>query len=137
MTNQPNIRRTDIAKEVRGKLKDEFPECKFSVAIKRYSGVQNMTVSLMTAPFDVFEEGVAKGYAQLNHFALKEQAVERQFNCNGTILTQKGWDTMKRAVEIAQHRNYDNSEPMTDYFDVNYYFHLEIGKWDKSFQLMG
>jgi hypothetical protein len=29
--------------------------------------------------------------------------------------------------------NYDNSDSMTDYFDVGHYVDLNIGKWDKPF----
>jgi hypothetical protein len=29
--------------------------------------------------------------------------------------------------------NHDNSDIMTDYFDVGYYVHINIGKWDKPY----
>ena len=31
---------------------------------------------------------------------------------------------------------YDNSDAMTDYFDTAYYMHIEVGKWDKSYEVM-
>jgi hypothetical protein len=30
----------------------------------------------------------------------------------------------------------DNSDVMTDYIDVRYYFHITLGKWDKPYQLV-
>jgi hypothetical protein len=30
---------------------------------------------------------------------------------------------------------YDNSDIMTDYFDVAYYNNINIGKWDKPYEL--
>lgn len=29
--------------------------------------------------------------------------------------------------------NHDNSDPMTDYFDVGWYIDIKIGRWDKPF----
>jgi hypothetical protein len=31
---------------------------------------------------------------------------------------------------------YDNSDAMTDYFDTAYYVHLNIGKWNKPYELV-
>ena len=28
---------------------------------------------------------------------------------------------------------YDNSEPMTDYFNTAYYLEVNVGKWDKQY----
>ena len=30
--------------------------------------------------------------------------------------------------------NHDNSDPMTDYFDVGWYIDINVGKWDKPFR---
>lgn len=121
----------DIASEVRTQLKKEFPACKFSVSIERYSGGQSLNVALMAAPFEVFENGSnPDGYAQLNHYTLRnEYATDR--NCNGAQLTEQAWNTMKRTDQIANERNWDKSDIMTDYFFVNYYCHMAIGKWNK------
>lgn len=31
--------------------------------------------------------------------------------------------------------NHDNSDPQTDYFDVGWYVDINIGKWDRPYQL--
>ena len=31
--------------------------------------------------------------------------------------------------------NHDNSDPMTDYFDVGWYVDLRIGRWDKPYEV--
>jgi hypothetical protein len=33
--------------------------------------------------------------------------------------------------------NYDNSDIQTDYFDVGWYIHLNIGRWDKPYKYTG
>ena len=52
---------------------------------------------------------------------------------NGITLTQEAWDCMAAAFKIANKDNWDKSDIQTDYFNVNYYLHLAIGKWDKPF----
>lgn len=137
---------TKIAKLVRKQLKKELPGFKFSVTSKHFSGGSSISVALMAAPFPVFAKDKdvngneqAKDYAQLNHFQLR-----KGFNyshrhpgvCNGVFLTPDAWKVLSRAVEIGQFHNWDNSDIQTDYFDVNYYFDIAIGKWDKPFQII-
>ncbi len=132
----------EIAKEIRKQVKKEFPTCKFSVSIERYSGGQSLNVALMEAPFECFandtdvngnpEDG---DYAQLNEYQLR-----RDYNdvliCNGTYLTREAWDVMKRTDEIQGEYNWDKSDRQSDYFNVNYWYHSAIGKWNKAFQVV-
>lgn len=57
--------------------------------------------------------------------------VERQFK-EGT----KALAFMKKAVAIIDQDNHDNSDIMSDYFDVGYYVDINVGKWDKPYQLI-
>lgn len=126
----------DIAKELRAQLKKEFPACKFSVTIERFSMGQAMKVALMAAPFPVSSDPEFNGYAQLNHYTIA-QPFPKDGNNNGKALTQRTWHVLQRAQELGNKDNWNNSDAMTDYFDVNYYFDLHIGKWDKPFEQTG
>lgn len=136
---------TKIAKMVRRQLKKEIPTCKFSVTSKWFSGGSSISVALMTAPFPVFAKDVdcngnkrLDDYAQLNHHQLRrafDYDCQDPGICNGVFLTPKAWEVLSRAVEIGQLHNWDNSDIQTDYFDVNYYFDIEIGRWNKPFQI--
>jgi len=42
-------------------------------------------------------------------------------------------DKVVKAMYSANY--YNNSDAMTDYFDCAYYIHVNIGKWDKPFQV--
>lgn len=149
----------DIAKIVKTNLQKEYPACKFSVTIERYSMGQSLHISLMEAPFEALlnKGSLIKGqfvsmeeqgykfekYAQLNQYQFKngfrdESASGSQYPDgwnNGAILSKKAWDCMKRAYHLATSYNYDDSDGMIDYFDTNFYLHLNIGKWDKPFQV--
>lgn len=138
----------EIAQSVRAELKKEFPDCKFSVRTQYASMCQELKVSLMASPESVYasllsrpdkydgsQHEINPGYNQLNHYYIEEDYNhEGQWYSNGVHLTEKGAKMLNRVVEIANQENWNNSDSMTDYFDVNYYFSLSIGQWDKPYQ---
>lgn len=124
----------DIAADIRKNLKAEFPKCKFSIRCELYSMGQSLHVALMSAPFAVLAtDPRGRQYAQLNEHRLKEDPETTGYLCNGAHLTPDAWKMLARVNEIVNAENWDRSDSMTDYFDVNYYVHLHIGKWDKPF----
>ena len=42
-------------------------------------------------------------------------------------------DILAKIVAALNCDNHDNSDPMTDYFDVGYYIDLRFGEWNKPF----
>jgi len=133
--------KTEIAKWIRVQLKKEYPECKWSVTTR---APRSIDVYLMEAPFDVFEgenpfryrdsQGNDIGdYAQLNEYALLDDYNDDERKTNGVTLTPECWQVMKRAAQLLNQHNFDNSDPMTDYFHVNYWTGIGIGKWDRPF----
>lgn len=45
----------------------------------------------------------------------------------------KAKEFLLKAVEILNTGNYDNSDSMTDYFDVGHYVRVNVGRWDKPY----
>ena len=148
-----NLGTTEIAKRIRQQLKEEFKGCKFSVISEYYSMGSSITIALMEANFkvvkdfsDIQEEALQEyssgrsfeqlksmqedKYQQLNQYVLRKEFDPRSW-CNGVFLTEKGHDLLKRVVAISDYYNYDNSDSMTDYYDVNFSFSIALGKWDK------
>ena len=123
----------EIAKTVRAELKESFPTAKFSVTIKNGS----LNVSLMSAPFEAIRN--RSGYEQLNQYTIRRETYEDYFGHPDEYaprkLTVPAWELMKAVDEIADRENWNNSDAMIDYFDVNYYLNLAVGKWDKDFTL--
>ena len=135
----------EIAIKIRMQLKQEFPACVFSVVMKSFSGGSEINVSLMSAPFEVFDKSkpfdmngnqINWNHAQLNEYSfssLHNFTSEKGYS-NGHYLTEQTWRIMQRICKIVNQFNYDESDIQTDYFNVNFYFHLGIGKWDKPFK---
>ena len=124
---------TEIAKAIRKDLKKAFPDCKFSIRKKDFAGGGSITVSLMMAPFKVIEKAndeYDKTYCQINNYCLDKYLLPDSV----LQLTPQAVDLLKKVTEIAQAYNYSDCDSQIDYFDVNFYFHLEIGQWDKPFK---
>lgn len=99
------------AKEIRKAIKKAFPEIKFSITVKHSS---KLYVSIMKSPY--FEDGEYIGYVK----------VKNKF-------TEKQNEVIEKIDEIIKNvgNYYNNSDPMTDYFDVAFYYDITVGKWDK------
>lgn len=142
----------DIAKWIRQTLKEELPEFKFSVSKESYSGGSSITIVMLQSPIRMvrrFEEISESEILSIRNARndTKEEVVEfikQRINApNHEInqyhletdweLTEKGKEIAKKVLEIANKHNWDNSDPMTDYFDVNYYLTFKLGRYDKPF----
>ena len=146
----------EIAKMIRGHLKIELPDNKFSVVIERYAGGSSITVSMMESGSKIIkdfkdldvdrvqhfvalghtkesiEKGQAELYHQLNPYTLRTQ-FDSEGWCNGVFLTEEGHSVLQKVVSIVDRYNYDDSDSMTDYYCVNFAFSIGLGHWDKPF----
>ena len=46
-------------------------------------------------------------------------------------------ELLKKVINAMMAGNHDNSDAMTDYFDVGWYIDVNIGKWDRPYILTG
>lgn len=141
----------EIAKAIRKDLK-EMGGFKFSVTMERYAGGSSIDVSVMESPARLIRtideipdhttaqnysrvqiaEMQLKNYHQLNHHFAHEEYSDESWN-NGVFLTKAGHSAVKEINEIIQKYHWDKSDPMTDYFHTNFYYHIGLGKWNKDF----
>ena len=143
----------DIAKWIRQTLKEEIKDCKFSVRSEYYSGGSSIDVNIKESknvrivkkPEEVTEEEILHLMSARNDS--REETIERikrMQNCKHYSVNQyhidsdwqfttKGKELLKKVIEITNKYNYDNSDVMTDYFDVNYYLHIVLGDYNKLF----
>ena len=66
----------------------------------------------------------AEGYIQVNTY------------CYRNHFTGIAKDVLKRLIDAMNIGNHDNSDAMTDYFDVGWYIDINIGRWDKPYKLV-
>ena len=155
-TNKYNTK--DIAKWIREQFKAKFKDLKISVRTKYYSMGSSIHIHLMKSNLIKFirdatelnENNISSNiisgrgieqirrvqgnkHHQLNGYTLREPFESKSW-CNGVFLTEKGHNILMEIEKIAHQYNYDNSDSRIDYFDVNYYVNLALGKWDKDFE---
>jgi len=141
-----------IAKWVRQELKANFKGFKFSVRVRDNRALylsilkspikllrdveeiladEQLILRLQTARNDTEEE--IKEMIKMR-FSDSKHEINHYYIDSDWQLTEKGKEILKKINEIANKYNWDNSDIMTDYFDVNYYFHLSLGNENKDFK---
>ena len=126
---------------IAAELKKVMPrDWKYSLAVRHHSTI---VLTIAEAPIDlltIFNEREKanyerrfpndrqpyqpSSYAQLNEYHL-------DYEFSGDLL-----ETFKRIKDAMNVGNHDNSDPMTDYFDVGWYVSIHIGGWNKPFRFV-
>lgn len=116
----------DRTKEIKRELKAKFPNLTFSVRNRHYSSV-DVTITSGDIDFsDLYEN--ERTYAGVNHYALRRE-YDQPYGKHTALL--------REIFEIVNTNNYDNSDTMTDYFDVGFYVDMSIGNWEKPYVYKG
>jgi len=101
---------------------------KGSLAVRHHSKI---VLNIKSGPIDFISninesepQYRAKDHIQVNPYWFQEHftGVAKEF-------LAKAFDALKSAGY------YNNSDAMTDYFDTAYYYDINIGKWDKPYEL--
>lgn len=109
----------EIAANVRAYAKKNFPEFKFSVRSEWSMYVDSMYIELKSGPCVPFVEGSRS--AKLGYMS--------------TMSTVKGWENeltpemfkvLDAVTTYASSFRYNDSDGMQDYFDTNFYIHIEV-----------
>lgn len=90
------------------------------------SGSVDFIGNLRQRTGDTFKLHTDRGYVQVNPYWYSEH-----FTGEAESIINQVIDALKSADY------YDKSDAMVDYFDTAYYMHLNIGAWDKPYELKG
>jgi len=101
---------------------------KYSLSVQNHMSI---TCTIRSAPFNMLADRIKpnqfeRGYAQVNPYWFSDHYVPRSAN------------VLKHVVDAMQAADYfDRSDAQVDYFHTAYYFHVNIGSYDKPFQVKG
>jgi hypothetical protein len=126
----------DVA-QIRKELKEAFPKFKFGV--RKGSGSLSVSVTIKSGPTDFssifreYERSKNRQYAQINTHWLGEYGEHTEF-------FKQVVDIIKTAPSRGEgfHKGsgwFDESDAMVDYFHTAYYIDLNVGSWDKSYEV--
>ena len=99
---------------------------KYSLRVQNYMSI---TCTIRSAPFNMLADRIKpsqfeQGYAQVNPYWFTDHYEPRSAN------------VLKQVVDAMQAADYyDRSDAMVDYFETAYYFHVNIGSYDKPFEV--
>ena len=144
---------TDIAKWIRQTFKAVYPDIKFSVRTSLYAGGSSIAVTILennrTRILKTFDEvtpqeicSVMSGRGDNEEEAkafIKQQINSEYHQVNQFHIdsswhwTEEGKKLLTEIMGIIDKYNHDNSDSMTDYFDVNYYVDFNLGDYDKPY----
>lgn len=159
---------TDIAKKVREYAKYCYPDFKFSISCKYFSGGSSCSMDLMQSPYELTNEEILDTWCRNNltnygrtEFYNGEEWVHEATEEN--IRKYKEWtkkkvyedwqfnqyydfgkdmeerspidirvlSAIKDVMNYLQSFNWSDCDSSVDYFDVNFYYHISIGKYNK------
>lgn len=102
-------------------LKDTYKNCTFSINLGGYNSIR---VRLLKADFNPFN-----GDVKLKH------SFSRYRIDDDPELNERAKDMFNNIYNFCMSYNYDHSDVYTDYFDVSFYFEMEIGSGKTPFKI--
>ena len=116
-----NLSTKDVAQRIREYVKTSYPDCKFSVTTHCASMCSSIHVALMSGPYAALVNGA--DYVQVNQYYIERD----------DRLTDWARAVLLDVNDCIKSYHWDDCDGMIDYFDVNFYFDLDVGKWDKPY----
>lgn len=102
-------------------LKETYKGCTFSICL---DGYKSICVRLLKADFNPFK-GNAKMIYRISRYSIDEDPE----------LNDRAKEMFQNIESFCMSYNYDNSDIMTDYFDVGFYLDMEIGSSRTPFKI--
>lgn len=127
------MNKNELAKNIKQNLKKVFGNTmKFSVRSTYLSGTPKITIQIKAAHKDYFktyeEYRIENQHLQVLYGLETYEQLMSQFKNNRvSALTDEVMDTI---TKIGNEFNYNNSDPIVDYFDVAYYLSITDGGED-------
>ena len=116
---------TEDVKKIRVALKNEFgKKLKFGVRKSPSHHSVSVTINSGTVDFSDIMRNNTYDQVQVNQYHLQNYGVHKS-------LFEKIVEIIKTAPS---NKWYDNSDAMIDYFDVAFYFDLNVGDWNNPYK---
>lgn len=121
--------KAEKAKEI-SKLAKEYG-VKLTLAVRHHS---TFVCNIKSSSIDFFGEINEDYWHQAEE--VKARKYMNPSHINDAFLDGKARDFLKKLKKVMMEGNHDNSDTMTDYFDVGWYVDIKIGNYDKPYQLI-
>lgn len=102
-----------------------------SAAVKEIAKKYGMKISLAVRNYSVLVANIPTGCIDFG----KDHATVNQFTLRDTY-SGKSLEFLEELVSAMMDGNHDRSDSQADYHDVGWYIDINIGKWDKPYQVI-
>lgn len=110
---------------ISAKLKGIVPkDWKYSLSVRHHSTI---VMTIKSAPKAILNKPLRNGdgaYEQINDWHINDKSIVEEYH-----------DIIVAIMEALNTDNHNNSDSQSDYFDVGHYVDLNVGKWDKPFEI--
>jgi hypothetical protein len=123
---------------IKARLVKAFPKFKFSV---RNGDNSSVSVTIVSGPvrFDTtaeYKEEAARRYPEFINVNPEKKGPADHIQLNHYYLENyDNSETLKEMYAIINDGNYNNSDIMTDYFDVGFYVNMSAGAYNKPYEV--
>ena len=112
----------ECAQEIRSYLKKAYPDCKFSVTTHYASLCSSISVYLMSGPYAALK--TKDCHSPNTHYLDRDEET-----------TEWAKAILIDVDDVINSYRHSDCDGMIDYFDVNFWYDLGIGRWDKPYQI--
>jgi len=110
---------------------------KASLAVRNHS---TLVLNIKEGSIDFFESfnrlGSQESRPSYNQFRPATQSIDVNPYHYKNHFDGKALKFLEEVIPAMNAGNYDRSDIQTDYFDVGWYIDVNIGRWDKSYQVV-
>jgi predicted proteasome-type protease len=129
----------DLKKEKLEKIKPILKKygLKGTMAIKYHTTLE---LNISAGPIDFlnnYNENLTKNFSHLQRIRLADKYLSaRNDALNEKYFSGKALEAIKDLFAIIDEGNFDNSDPVTDYYNVGWYSEINFGRYEKPYILL-
>jgi len=109
---------------------------KYTLAVNHYS---TLVMNIQSGPVDFIANAQdvadSKPRNEFNRPSVRPKSIQVNTYWYKEHFTGKALEILEKAIPVLNTGNHDRSDIQSDYFDVGWYVNVNIGKWDKPYEV--
>ena len=122
-----------ISQEQKKAIEPKIKEINKKYGIKARLGIRHhssLVLNISSGKIDFI-----KNYNENTTDSQKEESIQVNQYYFKEHFSGEARDYLREVIEVMNTNNYDNSDSQTDYFDVGHFVDVNVGKWDKPYEV--
>ena len=116
----------DEVRAIRNELKEKFGKDGFKFSVRNSNNMEAI-VTLLSGPTDFSDILGDNDHMQINQYHMHQYGKHEAFFREIETIIKTA------PIKVGGRGWYNNSDVQSDYFDVAYYYSIQVGNWDKQY----